>query len=386
MKIGIVFTALSVCLGLAVPLKAQQDRGLLENETGNAEFLLVGSYASSEEEGVRVYRFDTETGNAEYISGLTGIPNACALASSADGERIYAVSEDSKGNAAVNAIRFDKRKGRLTWLNTQPIEGGFALYISLNPEENFVLTADYKGGSITTYALDKDGALLPDAHRIPFRGSGPNAKRQTQSHPHFLTFTLDSQYLWTNDLGTDCVYLFPVGKQVEVGRAQSLLDESGRMDLRMEPGSGPRHACFHPNGKYAYLISELSGKITTFSYQNGKLERLQTIVCDPFVVDGNADIHASSDGKHLYASKRLKEDGIVIYSIHSERGTLTRVGFQPTGLYPRSFAISPDGRYLLVACRDSDCIQLFERDKVTGLLKDTGKSIPLRKPAFVKFL
>ncbi len=134
------------------------------------------------------------------------------------------------------------------------------------------------------------------------------------------------------------------------------------------------------------LISELSGKITVFSYNEGKLERLQTIVCDPFVAEGNADIHVSSDGKFLYASKHLKEDGIIVYSIDSQKGTLVQIGFQPTGLYPRSFAISPDGCYLAVVCRDANCIQIFERNRNTGLLKNTGKNIRLERPAFVKFL
>lgn len=88
----------------------------------------------------------------------------------------------------------------------------------------------------------------------------------------------------------------------------------------------------------------------------------------------------------LYASKHLKEDGIIVYSIDSQKGTLVQIGFQPTGLYPRSFAISPDGCYLAVVCRDANCIQIFERNRNTGLLKNTGKNIRLERPAFVKFL
>ena len=40
---------------------------------------------------------------------------------------------------------------------------------------------------------------------------------------------------------------------------------------------------------------------------------------NPFVAEGNADIHVSSDGKFLYASKHLKEDGIIVYSIDSQK-------------------------------------------------------------------
>ncbi len=211
-------------------------------------------------------------------------------------------------------------------------------------------------------------------------------KRQEQSHLHCVTFTPDGKFLLATDLGTDCIYLFPIGKRPEAGKAHSLLDESRVVRIQMDSGSGPRHICFHPNGRFAYLISELSGKITVFSYNEGKLERLQTIVCDPFVAEGNADIHVSSDGKFLYASKHLKENGIIVYSIDSQKGTLVQIGFQPTGLYPRSFAISPDGCYLAVVCRDANCIQIFERNRNTGLLKNTGKNIRLERPAFVKFL
>ena len=230
------------------------------------------------------------------------------------------------------------------------------------------------------------GKLQRDTKIIRFAGNGPNKKRQEQSHLHCVTFTPDGKFLLATDLGTDCIYLFPIGKRPEAGKAHSLLDESRVVRIQMDSGSGPRHICFHPNGRFAYLISELSGKITVFSYNEGKLERLQTIVCDPFVAEGNADIHVSSDGKFLYASKHLKEDGIIVYSIDSQKGTLVQIGFQPTGLYPRSFAISPDGCYLAVVCRDANCIQIFERNRNTGLLKNTGKNIRLERPAFVKFL
>ena len=211
-------------------------------------------------------------------------------------------------------------------------------------------------------------------------------KRQEQSHLHCVTFTPDGKFLLATDLGTDCIYLFPIGKRPEAGKAHSLLDESRVVRIQMDSGSGPRHICFHPNGRFAYLISELSGKITVFSYNEGKLERLQTIVCDPFVAEGNADIHVSSDGKFLYASKHLKEDGIIVYSIDSQKGTLVQIGFQPTGLYPRSFAISPDGCYLAVVCRDANCIQIFERNRNTGLLKNTGKKYPTGKTGVCQVL
>ena len=95
---------------------------------------------------------------------------------------------------------------------------------------------------------------------------------------------------------------------------------------------------------------------------------------------GSADIHVSPDGKFLYTSHRLKKDGIAIFSINPSTGLLTKVGYQETGIHPRNFAITPNGKYLLVACRDDNTIQIFKRNVRTGLLTDTGKCINIGKP------
>ena len=384
MKSKALFTLLFSWFGVTAVV-AQPGRSIYDKDA-DAAFLLVGCYAKSDDEAVKVYKFDGRTGNTEYVCGAKGIPNPAFLTSSAGGERIYAIGDEDWKLSTANSLHFDKKNGKLALISSQSTGGGLPIYITLSPKEDFVLTANYMGGSITVFALDKDGKLLPDGHLVAFEGSGPNKKRQEQPHLHCVAFTPDGKYILATDLGTDNIYQFPVVKQEKEGMASSLLVESAVDSIKMEAGSGPRHICFHPNGKFAYLVSELSGNITVFSYNAGKLERLQSIVCDPFKVEGSADIHVSSDGKYLYASRRLKSDGIVIYSIEPEKGTLTQVGYQPTGLYPRSFAISPDDSFLAVVCRDSNCIQIFERSKDTGLLKDTGKTIKLDKPAFVKFL
>lgn len=68
------------------------------------------------------------------------------------------------------------------------------------------------------------------------------------------------------------------------------------------------------DGRYAYLMSELSGKVTVFRYTEGRLERLQEIVSDSVGARGGADIHLSPDGLFLYSSNRLKAEGIAIYA------------------------------------------------------------------------
>ena len=111
-------------------------------------------------------------------------------------------------------------------------------------------------------------------------------------------------------------------------------------------------------------------------------------LCDSNIshAGGSADIHVTSDGRFLYASHRLQGDGISIYQIDPQTGLPQRIGYQLTGVHPRNFTLSPSERFLLVACRDSNRIQILERDAQTGLLRDTGRYIDTPKPMFVKFL
>ncbi len=59
------------------------------------------------------------------------------------------------------------------------------------------------------------------------------------------------------------------------------------------------------------------------------------------MISGSADIHITPDGRILYASNRLKGDGIAIFSIDLENGQLTKIGYQLTGIHPRNFVITP---------------------------------------------
>ena len=156
--------------------------------------------------------------------------------------------------------------------------------------------------------------------------------------------------------------------------------------FKVAPGSGPRHLIFNSDGKFAYLINEIGGTVIAFRYADGMLDEIQTVAADTVNAQGSGDIHLSPDGKYLYASNRLKADGVAIFKVDETNGTLTKVGYQLTGIHPRNFIITPNGKYLLVACRDTNVIQIFERDQATGLLTDIKKDIKVDKPVCLKFV
>lgn len=350
-----------------------------QKETMEKMYLMVGSYATSEEEGIKVYAWDGEKGEATYVSGLKGISNPSYQVVSADGERVYSVGEDDGLTSTAHALSFDKVQGKLSLMNTQLTQGGAPCYINLSPNEDFVITANYMGGSISVLPTETSGRLGENVSTFAFQDEGVLKERQSQPHLHCVEFTPDGKFLLANDLGTDKIHVFPL-------TSGGKLDEMGTFDVELEAGSGPRHLCFSKDGRFAYLINELSGKVTALSYKGETLTPIQYIEADTVNVQGSADIHLSPDGKFLYASNRLKADGIAIFSVNQETGMLTKAGYQLTGIHPRNFVITPDGRFLLVACRDSNVIQIFSRDEKTGLLVDTGKTIETSKPVCLKFL
>lgn len=112
---------------------------------------------------------------------------------------------------------------------------------------------------------------------------------------------------------------------------------------------------------------------------------MQYIASDTVGGHGSGDIHLSPDERFLYTSNRLKADGIAVFAIDSATGRLTRTGYMATGPHPRNFALSPDGRWLLVACRDNDRIEVYARDSLTGQLTPTDHYAVTPNPVCLKF-
>lgn len=337
--------------------------------------LLVGSYNEASASGISLYRLNTETGKATLKGTVSGIPNPSFQVVSHDGRFVYSVSEMPEPEAALYAYQRDPTTGSLTLLNKQPTEGSAPCNVWVDSRRRLVVTANYNGGSISAFPVAADGSLLPPTV-YAFEGGTPGSPRQSAPYLHCVYASPDEKYLFANDLGTDRIYKF------------ELLPSPGGLSLRagnpayfsLPQGEGPRHSVFHPNGKWVYLIGELSGRVTCFDYSSGNLEAIQSVEADTLHAAGSADIHITPDGRFLYASNRLEGDGLAIFAIDQATGRLSKVGYQPTARHPRNFVITPNGRYLLVACRNSHLIQCFAIDAASGLLTPAGEDLHTHEP------
>ncbi|MFA5649698.1 MAG: lactonase family protein [Proteiniphilum sp.] len=350
---------------------------------GGEMLLLVGTYTSrGGSEGVYLYRFDTDTGKGDSL-GMAKADNPSYLTVSPDERFVYTVSEGGKGSSAVHAFSLDKQQGRMELLNSLPTNSEGPCYITIDGKGRNLHTANYGGGSISSFRVNEDGSLAPGTSVMLFSGAGPDSTRQQSPHLHSVRYTPDGQFLFAADLGTDKLYRFTANDTPFEG--QPPIHESSLREWSTPAETGPRHFDFHPDGKFLYLLGELSGEVIVYDYHYGELQQKQVIAADTLGARGSADIRVSPDGRFLYASNRLQADGIAIFSIDSEEGTLTRVGYQLTAKHPRNFEITPNGNFLLVAGRDDDKVQVFRVDKETGLLTDTHQDIPVSKPVCLKF-
>ena len=358
-----------------------------EKAKSNNLYLLIGTYTSGTSKGIYVYRFNTVTGEANYVSEISGLSNPSYLNLSSDERFVYSVGENEADGGLAYALSFDKKNGKLTYLNAQQTHGGSPCYINIDPKGQYAITANYTGGNVSVFKIKKDGTILPANQVIAF-DKKDSKEPQPVSHLHCVAFTPDGKYLLADDLGKDKVHKFNLHYAEKDDNSGQFLQAGEPAAFDVVKGSGPRHITFHPNKKFAYLINELSGQVIVFQYKNGLLKDIQYIASDTTqgaVKKGSADIHLTPDGKYLYASNRLKADGIAIFKVNQLNGKLTKIGYQFTGIHPRNFIITPNGKLLLVACKNSNIIQIFRINYKNGLLEDTGKKIELDKPVCLKF-
>lgn len=362
-----------VALGLALVLLTLTGCSQSNEPKGELLTMIVGTYTDGSSKGIYSFQFNQETGQCEPLDSLE-LKNPSYLTLSSDGQHIYAVSETNDEQASLNTIRLNRQDGGMKLLGSTPTKGADPCYVATNGR--VVVTANYSGGSMSVFGVGQNSAQT--VLDTLFLGStrGPDHSRQDTPHVHCALFTPDSLYILATDFSADRILSFQLsGKEVT---------DNG-VAATVSADSGPRHLVFSSDGRFAYLMSELSGKVTVFSYSDGRLEQQQEIVSDSVNARGGADIHLSPDGRFLYSSNRLKAEGIAIFAVNGKTGLLTRIGYQPTAAHPRQFNITPNGRYLLCCCRDSDKIQVFLRNNQTGMLTDTHMDIPVSRAVCVQF-
>lgn len=357
------------------------------NSTGET-IIYVGTYTNGKSEGIYTVKMDKD-GRLEVTGLAARLRNPTYMALSRDGKYLYSILEnentDGKTGGAAAAFELDGKTGTLGLLNIAPTIGKGPCYLTVDKNNRRLYTANYAEGSVTAFSLERDGSIGRLLSHIRHQGSGPDRKRQEGPHAHCVVLTPEETALCAVDLGLDQIIMYDLSAAPD----GAISDEHRRI-TRIRPRSGPRHLAFHPNGKFAYLINELSSDITVLHYSPEAEEFLQKqyISALPESYKGEntcAAVKISSDGRFLYASNR-GHDSIAIYNIDAETGILTACGRQPAAVsFPRDFEICPGGGILVAAGQYSGTLASFSIDKETGSLEPTGYTVPVDEAVCVKF-
>lgn len=355
--------------------------------TSRNPIVYIGTYTEhegSQSKGIHIYQFDLPTGELTFRNEAIGILNPSYLEIHPEKRFLYAINEvqsfAGEGGGGVSAFSIDPTSGELKLLNAQSSKGKDPCYISIERTGRFALVANYSGGNAAILPIQEDGHLGPATDVAQHSGSSVDPERQTAPFVHSIVPDPTNRFAIAADLGADKLVIYEM--DLENGKLNK------HAEVKVQPGAGPRHSIFHPNGRYLYLINELNSTVIVYRYgaEAGRLEELQTLSTLPRGYKGQnlcADLHIQ--GRYLYASNR-KHDSIAWYLIDENSGRLTYQGEVPSGgKEPRGFAIDPSGSFLLAAHEKSDNVVVFQIDPTTGTLIKTGHEAKVPHPVCVKF-
>jgi 6-phosphogluconolactonase len=316
--------------------------------------------------GIHHSTFDPDTGRLSppVLAAEIGSPGFLAL--HPDGDKLYAVVNLKEGpGVAGYSIG---RNGRLKLINTSLTHDGGGAHVAVHPSGRFLLTAQYGGGSVALFPLDDLGQLGDAVVTEHEGGSQVVPGRQDSPHPHWCGYSPDGQFAFVPDLGLDGIVIY------RVDAAKPAITPHGF--AASIPGGGARHMRFSTDGRFIYLLNELSLSLTTFAYdaETGITRQLTTTPSLDEAVKGKetfnsgAEVLVHPNGRFVYSSNR-GHDSVTVYRADADTGELTVIEVEPIrGAWPRHINLDPSGQWLLAAGAHSGTVSVHRVDSETGEL------------------
>lgn len=347
-------------------------------------WVFFGTYTGGKGGSKGIYRskMDAKTGKfgEPELAAEMGSPSFVAIHPSQ--KFLYAVGEGGgKEGGPVVAFALDAKTGKLTKLNEDKSGGAGPCHVSVSPRGDYIVVANYGGGSCSIFPLGRDGRIGTRLINIQHQGKSANPQRQEGPHAHCGFFTPDGRAVLVADLGLDRVKVYPF-----FGPSGVNIDPKN--DVVMPPGSGPRHIAIAPDGKFAYVCGEIDSTVNVVRLDiGGKSEVVQSLSTLKQPVKGNstAECILHPNGKFVYVSNRVG-DSVAVFKVGNDR-KLTAAGHITGDIkIPRNFNVDPSGKWMLIASQDGNKVGVWEIDLKTGTGKATGDSVKVGSPVCVKFV
>lgn len=333
----------------------------------------VGTYTHGSSIGIHLYDLDVEEGTMTERKVIP-INNSSHIAKSRNGKYLYSIADEG---VAVFSIAPD---GDLTFINKVGIKGMRGCHLSTDQEGKYLFVAGYHDGKVTVVEILPDGSLGSVLDGIFHKGIGSVAERNFRPHVNCVRPTPDNKYLCAVDNGIDQIKIY----RMDEGRKKLELVDI----LRCKRESGPRLIKFSSNGKFAYVIYELTNVIQVYAYdgsgKNPSFEFVQEITT---LADSTDSMHDAAcgmclapDGKYLFCST-AGENTVSMYEIDENTGMLDKKFSLPiSGEYPKDLEVFPDGKHLAVVNHESNSITTFAIDYEKNVLVMKGRPMKVETP------
>jgi 6-phosphogluconolactonase len=311
------------------------------------------AYISSPDDGlVSQYQLDESTGALSLVEQTLVGDQVNPLAITPDGKVLFAAQRAKPFQ--VQSFSIDPRSGHLQAMGKAPLADSLA-YLSIDRSGRFLMGASYGADLLSVQAIDAESR---PSEQIQTFKTGP--------HAHSIRTDLSNRFVYAGNLGSDHVLQYCLDFQ------SGSLTPIGAGFVSVPAKTGPRHLAFSPNGRYLYVVGEMSGTVTAFAidHDSGALTQVSVaegiparlklahgevrdarnnnLQDDPTPRIWAADLRISADGTLLYMTERTSSS---VSAFRAEPGTgqLTFLGNYPVEeQQPRNIALSANGRWLLV--------------------------------------
>jgi 6-phosphogluconolactonase len=366
-------------------------------QTPNQKFLVfVGTYTDKTgSKGIYAYEFDAATGKltAKGLAAETSNPSWIVI--HPNGKWVYAANESGK-QSSISAFSIDTKSAKLTFLNKLPAAGEDPCYLSFDKTGKYLFVANYTSGNVVVFPILPDGKLGEHTSAVKDAGPlGPNKERQEGPHAHWVG-ALGNE-VFVADLGLDRVLLYgfdPAKGTLRKAPGPNAKHPFFSSDLKLSPGTGPRHVAFSSTGNghdLTYVLGELDSTVSLFattiegSYSGLPGQKIAMLPTEFSDRNDAAEIALHPSGKWLFASNR-GHDSIAVFSVDPAIGKLERAGDYSTGgKEPRHFALDPTGRFLLAENQNSNSIVVFRINQETGALSQVSTTEGVTSPVCLVF-
>jgi 6-phosphogluconolactonase len=330
-------------------------------------FVYVSQHTSAQ---ISVLRMDPDSGALTPVQDVPATGRVMPLAVSPDRRFLYASLRNEPWQVASFAI--DGQSGKLTHLgNSSAFETMVNICTDLTGRHLLAAANTPKGrrtGILSVFPIGVHGVV-----------QSPYQMLRTPPKLHTVQPDPTNRYI----VGASCDGNAIVRYRFDA--VTGAIDSEPLAEVLFEPGRGPRHLQFHPNGRSLSVINEYDASVSVFSYDpvTAALSEIQIADAKPpgfaigeyldkGVTASGADIHYTPDGKWLFASVRASLT-IAGFAVDQATGTLTSAGHAPAPNAPRAFGIDPLGKFLFAAGDVSRNLVAYRIDQASGALTQIGE-------------